>query len=383
MPAASALSDAPVASTRAIRIAIDVRPLSGAPCGYTIYLCSVIECLRKADFALTLLSNQPLLPHYTEVAGLDVRVFGDQGPLRWEQRALPRHLADSDYDVYFTGANRGIPLRKAGHVRYVLGLLDVIPYLFFRHYHLRHWKRLLRHPSANAETVAQLIAVARADAILTISQQSAIDIRRVFHRRDVTACLIRLKDVDRQAPVAPRDQFVYVGGVDFRKKVDVLLEGFARFVRDHPDYRLVLVGSNYAALQPQIDALALGDRVVLTGYVDHDTKFRILSESRAMVYPSLYEGYGMAIAEGFQAGIPVIAGFGGSQAEVGGRGARLIDPSSAEDIATAMTEMLDPATRADWVEQGQEQLKRLTDPAIETMLIDYFAEQGRLARQRS
>jgi glycosyltransferase involved in cell wall biosynthesis len=91
----------------------------------------------------------------------------------------------------------------------------------------------------------------------------------------------------------------------------------------------------------------------------------------------------MAIAEGFQAGIPVIAGFGGSQAEVGGRGARLINPSSAEDIATAMTEMLDPATRAEWVEQGQEQLKRLTDPAIETMLIDYFAEQGRLARQRS
>ncbi len=37
-----------------IRIAIDARPLGGAPCGFTIYLCSVIECLRRAGFDVNL-----------------------------------------------------------------------------------------------------------------------------------------------------------------------------------------------------------------------------------------------------------------------------------------------------------------------------------------
>lgn len=361
---------------RPVRIAIDARPLSGSPCGYTIYLASIITCLRHADFELTLLGNQPVLPHYDEALGLKMHMFGSQSHVRWEQVDLPYYLASGGHDVYFTGANRGIPLRKAAGTRYILGLLDVIPYIFFRHYYVSEWKRLLHHPSANAETIAQLIAVARADAILTISQQSAIDIRRIFHRRSVTSYPIRLKDVERQVPAAPKPQFVYVGGVDFRKKIDVLLHAFARFVRNHPDYQLILVGSNYTAVQPVIDALNLNDRIVLTGYVDHDTKFKILGESQAMIYPSLYEGYGMAIAEGFQAAIPVIAGRGGSQAEVGGDGARLIDPTSADDIAAAMEEMLDPVVRADWVARGSRQLERLTDPAIETAIRAYFTDQA-------
>lgn len=108
------------------------------------------------------------------------------------------------------------------------------------------------------------------------------------------------------------------------------------------------------------------------------------ARSLVVVLPSLYEGYGMAIAEGFQAGIAVIAGTGGAQQEVGGQGSRQIDPSSPVDIAAAMVEMLDPATRAEWVARGQERLARLTDPAIDTATLAFFIEQGRLAlRQRS
>jgi alpha-1,3-rhamnosyl/mannosyltransferase len=119
---------------------------------------------------------------------------------------------------------------------------------------------------------------------------------------------------------------------------------------------------------------------VLTGYVDDDAKYRIIGESVAMVYPSLYEGYGMAIAEGFQAGVPVIAGRGGSQEQVAGDGARLVDPSSPDDIAAAMEEMLTPQVRAEWVERGRRQLAVLTDPEVERELVSYFTKQGQLAR---
>nr|WP_233151106.1 glycosyltransferase [Sphingomonas sp. BT553] len=194
--------------------------------------------------------------------------------------------------------------------------------------------------------------------------------------------MIRLKDAGQRPSNPLRHQFVYIGGIDARKKVDVLLHGFARFVHHHPGYRLVLVGSNYTALAPLIADLGLDAHVELTGYVDHLTKFQILSESVAMVYPSLYEGYGMAIAEGFQAGIPVVAGRGGSQEEIGGAGVRQIDPLSPGDIDAAMQEMLDPEVRIDWIRRGQLQLGHLTDPAIENETIAYFAEQGRLARLR-
>jgi glycosyltransferase involved in cell wall biosynthesis len=367
---------------RPLRMAIDVRPLAGSPCGYTVYLCSVLACLRETDIELTLVSNSEIMPHYEEAVGLETLVIGRSGDLKWEQKDLPAFLAIRDFDVYFSGANRGIPIRKNSSTQYVLGLLDIIPYIFFRAYFLREWQLRVRKPFLNKEAAAQLIAIMRADSILTISQQSVTDIKRVFHRKKVESHLIRLRNVDSIKSNQTKRHFVYVGGVDIRKKVDVLLRGFASFRNIHPDFRLVLIGSNYAACAALISELGLIDHVELTGYVDHDTKFRIMSESQAMVYPSLYEGYGLAIAEGFQAGIPVIAGPGGSQAEIGGDGVRYINPSSSEDVAAAMAEMLDPVVRRTWIERGKAQLEVLTNPAIEDGLLTYFREQGRIARER-
>lgn len=365
-----------------IRIAIDIRPMAGPPCGYTIYLCSVINALQEAGMILTLLTNRAPLSCYPEVLRSQIKIFGANGDMRWEQVSLPFFLSNNQFDVYFSGANRGIPWRKNFSTRHILGLLDIIPFIYFKEYYLKRWRNWLGSPDLKRETAAQLVALARADAILTISEQSAADIRRVFRRRNVTANLIRLKDVARTpVPKEQRAQFVYVGGIDARKKVDTLLNAFALFNRKHAGYRLVLVGSNYTSRLPLIEKLGISDRVEMTGYVDHDTKFKILGESIAMIYPSLYEGYGLAIAEGFQAGLPVIAGRGGSQEEVGGNGVRSIDPSSPCDIVAAMEEMLDPATRAGWVMRGQQQLAILTDPAIETSLIAYFEAQARIARR--
>ena len=363
-----------------IRIAVDVRPLGGPPCGYTIYLTSIVEPLRQAGFDLTLLTNRSISAEYPEFAGLPTEQFGSADDFRWEQRDLPSYLRTAALDLYFTGANRGIPWRKNGKVRSVLGLLDIIPYKFPRHYFLKGKGYRIRSRTLRQETYAQLIAIARADAILTISQASARDITALFRRRDVATCLIRLKDVAKPATVTPKDQFVYLGGVDPRKKIDVLLHAFARFVVDHSEYKLVLIGWNYDWLRPLIATLGLADKVVMTGYVDHDTKFRILSECRAMVYPSLYEGYGMAIAEAMQAGIPVIAGRGGSQEEVGGAAVRHINPTDATDIATAMREMLDDSSRNAWIARGAQQVKFLTSDAIETSIVDYFRTQGEIAR---
>lgn len=373
---AASLTEAP------IRIAIDARPLGGAPCGFTIYLCSVIECLRSAGFNLTLLTNRPIKPIYPETEGLRTLVFGHINDLRWEQTTLPKVLAENRFDIYFAGANRGIPLRKVPATRYVLGLLDVIPYKFFVEYFVKRAKSIAMISYIAQEALSQLTAIGRADRILTISEQSANDIRSIFRKRNVSSILIKLapRKVAPSETIEPH--FAYLGGIDFRKQILPLLNGFARFHRRHPKYRLVMIGSNYEALRPLIARLGLTDQVVFTGYVDHETKFRLLEQSIAMVYPSLYEGYGLAIAEGFQAGIPVIAGRGGSQEEIGGIGARHIDPCSSEDIAHAMEEMLDPVVRRSWVERGQEQLKFLTDPGIEAEVVRYFLEQGRLARRQ-
>jgi glycosyltransferase involved in cell wall biosynthesis len=362
------------------RIAIDGRALASFRNGSAVYLGAVIRPLLAAGWEVTLLTNRALDPGHDFVARCQIATFGSGNVFRWEQRALPRFLdtrpAGQQFDLYFGGSSRGIPWRRV-RPHTILSLLDTIPFQFPRLYLWGYPWHFLRH-----DLIAQLIAIRRANAIITISRASAADIEHRF-KRAATPLLIPLQPVAPPPKTAPHNQFVYVGGVDPRKRIDNLLRGFAQFTATHPDFKLILIGRGYEVFQPLIGRLGISDQVVLAGYIEDDAKLTFIQQSRALVYPSLYEGYGLAIAEGFQAGVPVIAGRGGAQAEVGGGAVRYIDPTAPADIAAAMTEMLDDAAAARWREAGRQQLARLTDPSVAAALVAYFTTAAERARKEA
>jgi glycosyltransferase involved in cell wall biosynthesis len=367
------------------RIAIDARSFCFSPCGYTIYIRSVIVSMRQAGFEVVLLSNIPLRLEYPETAGLETIIFGGKSWLRWEQIDLPRYMAGANFDVYFAGMNRGIPLRKCSGTRYVLGLLDMIPLIFPRMYFIGD-RGLLNPDPAPAvfkNVVSMGLSAAMADSILTISEASARDIRRLTRRRNVQTCPIRLQDTPVPLGGPPAREFCYVGGEERSKLTGSLLAGFARLIEspEAADCRLVIIGGHEFEKTREIARrLGLEGKVEFTGWIEDDEKFRVIGRSLALVYPSLYEGYGLAIAEGLQAGVPVIAGRGGSQSEVGGDAVCYVDPTNPLEIAEAMREMLDDETRRQWVERGRERIRYLTDDRICRELVEYFRRQAGLAR---
>jgi glycosyltransferase involved in cell wall biosynthesis len=357
------------------RLVIDGRPFQGGYSGYTTYLVSIIEPLLERGFEITLLTRGALNPAHTVAKRCIVVQLPAARDWLWEQRVVPRHLAQTRPDLYLAGANKGLPWRKNRHTRYVLGLLDVIPYKFPRFY-----LTSLRFIVKELRPVAQLISVLRADAIITISAQSAVDIQALF-RRPATSLLLRLKPKPVRAASESKPQFVYVGGVDRRKKVDVLLRAFAMFKSQHPEYNLMLIGRGYQAFDSLMAELGVSEAVVKTGFVDEDTKFRLIAESTALVYPSLYEGYGLAIAEGFMAGVPVVAGAGGSQAEVGGEGVILVDPTSQAEIAAAMEQTLDETVRTQLAKGRWKQWPVIFGDAVENRIGQFFEQQVEMARR--
>ncbi|HUC86986.1 MAG TPA: glycosyltransferase family 1 protein, partial [Candidatus Saccharimonadales bacterium] len=301
-------------------LAVDARPLAGTPSGFTTYLESIIVPLLKAKWEVTLLTNRTLRTDYGFVRDCRQEVFGPTAAWRWEQVALLAKLRRSRADVYFAPTNRAIPLRSVAPTRTVLALLDVIPLKFPRYY-----LSASRFHFVRRELAAELSSVARADALITISASSAADIERYF-RRQATPLLIRLPERPVES-ARKQDQFVYIGGVDPRKRIDNLIRAFARFAADHRDFKLVLIGRGYERFLPLCSELGITAQVELTGFVDDHDKMRLIAQSRALVYPSLYEGYGLAIAESLQAGTAVIAGRGGAQAEIGGDAALYITPT--------------------------------------------------------
>jgi len=98
---------------------------------------------------------------------------------------------------------------------------------------------------------------------------------------------------------------------------------------------------------------ALEGRVVHLGYVREEDLPALVSGAAALVYPSLYEGFGLPVLEAMACGIPVITSNVSALPEVAGDAALLVDPRSREAIAAAMRSILDePRLRERLIEAG-------------------------------
>ena len=208
----------------------------------------------------------------------------------------------------------------------------------------------LHHPEAVAPAVRRMARVlpevlGRAAAIIAVS---------AFTRQELVDWLPGVADrvtvvhngshgrtpPDGPAPVSQgRPYVLMLGTLEPRKNLPLALDGLRILRARGVDLRLVLAGGG----SPLLDVAGLlRDRglgeaeVTLTGYVDDTRISTLLAGARAVVFPSLYEGFGMPLIEGMEAGVPVVAVRAGATPETVGDAALLVEPGDAEGFADAM-----------------------------------------------
>jgi glycosyltransferase involved in cell wall biosynthesis len=105
-------------------------------------------------------------------------------------------------------------------------------------------------------------------------------------------------------PKDPDPLFVYLGRIKRYKRIELLLEAFARLVPELPRGRLVIAGDgdHRAALEAVARTLGLGERVEFPGWVGEDEKWRLLRRAWAVGYTSPKEGWGFSSIEAQRVG---------------------------------------------------------------------------------
>src|SRR5579884_1701297 len=142
---------------------------------------------------------------------------------------------------------------------------------------------------------------------------------------------------------AQREPFLLYPARRWRhKNHERLFEAFVFLRRERPELRLVLTGGG--------DFRGLPDGIEARGHVGADELVGLLQRASALVFPSLYEGFGLPPLEAMACACPVACSNAGALPETVGDAARLFDPRDPQAIAAAVRDVLDDP--APWVARG-------------------------------
>lgn len=199
------------------------------------------------------------------------------------------------------------------------------------------------------------------DRVVAVSESTAGDVEKhyrvVRERIAVTGQGCRYENETPVMEAAARQRFILaVGTREPRKNLTRVIEAFLSL--DDSSAKLVIAGGRGWG---DDERRAYGDRIDWLGYVATDELLDLYRRAALLVYPSLYEGFGLPVLEAMTLGCPVITSNVSSLPEVIGEAGLQVDPRNTEEIAEALRRMLDDAAlRDELAQKGAARAKMFT-----------------------
>jgi len=331
-----------VASSTHHPLLINLSFLGLQPTGLTTYASNLVSACPFPNATLLAaagkLSLSHSLSHYRhyDIPGDLSSDYGTRGHMRrllWTQFQLPKLYRRLNASLLFSP----VPEAPLGmDCSYMVMVHDLIPL------HFKQWKSPLKYYFRYY--VPQVLHQAR--HIICNSQATADDVVNFYQvpAAKITPILLahdpqnfRFLDLPKQ------NYFIYVGRCDPYKNLERALNAFARLASGH-DYEFWIVGppdKRYTPhLQFQAEQLNIAHQVKFLDYVAYDQLPILLNQAIALVFPSLWEGFGLPVLEAMACGTPVITSNLASLPEVTGNAALLVNPYDETAICQAMRQMI-------------------------------------------
>ena len=326
---------------------------------------------------------------------LDVRFVGDRSmptgkvsrALRGVRRegwsypvALPRRLRSVGAELVHFPAPMG-SLRSP--VPVVLSVYDVLPWKYpelFTRTNVRHQQHLVRRLTQSADRIIASSHATRRDLmdILDLPGERIhvvpMGVNPQFGRRVDTEAVVRVAGIYGPYVLA-------VGTLEPRKNLVTTIAAVETLAHEGLDIPLVVAGGQGWRDQ-ELRARIAGSpaRVIPVGRVSDDELVALYSSASCLVFPSLYEGFGLPVLEAMACGVPVIAADTTSTPEVVGDAGILVSPRDTEGIAAAIRAVVEsPDLTADLRARGMARAAEFTWDRTTDLTIEVY----RLALGRS
>ncbi len=317
---------------------VNLSVIFAKPTGIGRYALNILPYLTPLQPTLLTAENLDNFQCFTIPNNLSPEqgIRGHLNRLIWTQWQLPPIYQKLQGTLLFS------PLPEAplfSNCRFVVMVHDLIPLRFPR----------LTSPLTHYFRYALPEILKQATHIICNSQATAREIGEVFSIQEnkITPILLGYDASHFQSldlPNPPKPYFLYLGRPNPYKNVPRIITAFAKLPHCE-DYELWLAGSydhRYTPqLQAQVSNLGLSSQVKFLDYVSYAQLPILLNQALALVFPSLWEGFGLPVLEAMACGTPVITSNLASLPEVVGDAAILVNPYNTAEITAAMLTLVE------------------------------------------
>jgi glycosyltransferase involved in cell wall biosynthesis len=303
-------------------------------------------------------------------------------PRLWTHLRLAWELQQRPPDIFFTPAHV-IPFTYRG---LAAATVHDLGYYHFPEAHPRQQLYYLRWSTRhNGRRSQRIIADSQATKNDLVRFEGIDPAKVEVVYPGIDPMLQPVQGVERLTAVQQKYQIrapylLFLSTLQPRKNLVRLIEAYGAA---HLPHQLVLAGKSGWQARPIHDSLAalpspLSSQIILPGFIEDSDKAALLSGATAVLYPSLYEGFGFPALEAQACGTAVLCANTSSLPEIVGDSALLVDPLNTAAITTAIRRMAtNESLRAELIQKGFENVKRFKWEKTAVQVLSVLEASGR------
>lgn len=150
-----------------------------------------------------------------------------------------------------------------------------------------------------------------ADKVFVLSAQDKLYLQSRGIRSTVLSGGVNVRDIDRVKSQPKIYDACFVGRFHYQKGLPVLLKVWSNLCKENPRLTLAIVGTGIPEeikiVKDKIIEYGIDRNVILHGFLDGNKKYKIIKQSKILLFPSSFESWGVVIAEALSCGTPVVA----------------------------------------------------------------------------
>jgi len=295
---------------------------------------------------------------------------GNGGPF-WRSKGIMKQIQENQLNV-FHGLSNELPFGiDQMDVKSVVTIHDVI----FKRYPRQY--PFFDRVGYNLKTKK---AIQQADKIIAISEQTKTDLVDYFNapvnKMEILyqSCNPSFTDIPVSPTEIKSDYFLYVGSVIERKNLLSILKAIHKITPEKRK-KLVVVGQGgayYKQCKSYASENGLEPFIEWKGNMDNHELKSLYKNAIALVYPSIFEGFGIPVIESMFSGRPVITSNLSSLKEAGGNAAMLIDPFSVDELKVAIERMSIKEERKKYLSIIPQHLEKFNPEGLSKRLVELY-----------